>query len=289
MNTDIDQLKVLELNRRFHDEVEASSYDERMGVDHSPENVTRTISELEHVFGKPLPTVEQVVDVGSGTGNIAIKLAIDSRFQQVTAVDISKVSLNVLKQHALKHDVCVNTLVSDMRELPFDDKSVDLLVGCAFLHHLPDPDGFMVEVERVLKPGAAFIIIGEPTSFGAILVELVKSPLVMANRLRGLASKQPIFRWEHDHIDVHTFTDKDVNSLFSERFKDVRICNEGFLEPILDQSLLVPLKAVLPQSRLRDATFKVFIRAGRLLDCWVFNKILPAKCLVTLKVSGVRK
>ena len=60
----------------------------------------------------------------------------------------------------------METIESDMMRLPFPDGSVDYVVGCAFLHHLPHPAGFMGEVKRVLRPGGTFVIIGEPSGFG---------------------------------------------------------------------------------------------------------------------------
>lgn len=41
----------------------------------------------------------------------------------------------------------------DALDLPFPDGSVDLLYGCAFVHHLPDVDAFLTEAVRVLAPG----------------------------------------------------------------------------------------------------------------------------------------
>lgn len=260
-----------------------------MGVKHTGEAVLRIVDELENVLGVRLPEGTHVVDVGAGTGNIAIKLSIDGRFKKVTAVDISKKSLDVLEQHALAHDLNVNTIESNMLRLPFEDSSVDLLVGCAFLHHLPDPKSFMSEVNRVLKPGAPFIIICEPTYFGALLLDIAKYPLVLANRALKLFKKKSLFRWEHDHIDVHTFCEKDVSVLFKDNFSCVRICNEGFVEPVIDQSIIVPLRYIIPQSVIRDNLFNPFLSIAHFFDHYFFNKVVPAKFLVTLKVSGRKK
>ncbi len=121
MRSTVDTLKVLELNRRFHDEVEAQSYDARMGVRHDPISVKRMMDELESVRGAALRG-GHVVDVGAGTGNVAIKLALSGRFSKVSAVDISRVSLETLLVTARDLECEVETIESDMRHLPLVDR-----------------------------------------------------------------------------------------------------------------------------------------------------------------------
>ncbi|WP_415886620.1 class I SAM-dependent methyltransferase [Neptuniibacter sp. QD37_6] len=286
MKTNVDKLKILDLNRRFHDEVEADNYDERMGVNHSTLEVKDTVLELESVLGRPLPAKGRVVDLGAGTGNISIKLALDGRFEKVTAVDISSKSLQVLESTALKHGVEVETIVSDMQKLLFETNSLDLVVGCAFLHHLPDPVAFMLEVRRVLKPEAPFIIIGEPSYFGAAVTNMVKFPLVLINRLRNSFSRERFFHWEHDQIDVHTFSHDDIAEIFNNNFKEIRVCSEGFAEPVIDQAALVPLRHVLPDYLPLRVKFSVIRKVARFTDYLIFNPLLPASMKVTLKISG---
>ena len=286
MQANVDTHKVLEINRRFHDEVEAAHYDERMGVSHSPEAVRKTIDELERVLGDALPRGGWVADVGSGTGNIAIKLALDGRFDRVTAVDISSKSLEKLRDTAETLHVLVETVVSEMRPLPFEDDSLDLLVGCAFLHHMPDPEEFMADVARVLKPGARFVIIGEPTHLGATVTNVVKFPLVAVNRLRRLFVNDNLFRWEHDQIDVHTFTRADVHNLFERRFEKTRVCCEGFLEPVVDQAILAPLRRFLPETGLAGRVFGSIQSSCSAVDRALLNHALPSNFKVSLKVSG---
>lgn len=235
--------KVLVLNRRFHDDVEAATYDDRMGVDFSASAVAATIDELERVLGRPLPRGGIVVDVGAGTGNLAVKLALDGRFDRVIAVDISAGMLASAARSAAANGVCVQTVTNDMTRLPFADGSVDVVVGCAVLHHLPNPVAFLREVRRVLKPGAPCVFIGEPSTSGERLTAAVKSPLlamVKAARLFGLMA-QPL--WEHEAIDVHTFGPDDVDALV-DGFVEVRFAPEGFVAPVIDQGLLAPFSLV---------------------------------------------
>ena len=56
--------------------------------------------------------------------------------------------------------------VVDGESLPYDDDTFDLVVGHAVIHHIPDVEGALREVVRVLKPGGRFVIAGEPTTIG---------------------------------------------------------------------------------------------------------------------------
>lgn len=287
MRAVVDVEKVLDLNRRFHDEVECRAYDQRMGVRYDQVSVREMVDELEQVLGRPLPSGGTVLDVGAGTGNVAVKLAMDGRFDRVVAVDISPGMLREADRNAAENGVEIDTVVSEMRPMPFDDASMDLVIGCAVLHHLPDVEGFVEEVRRVLKPGAPFIFIGEPGTFGARATELLKAPVVIAGRLVNRIRRQDRVLWEHDHIDVHTFSPEDVERLFSRgRFERVRFAPAGFAEPIVDQGLLVVVQALLGDlPGVSDAC--ALTRGGlRQLDVRLLERTLPKGALASVKVCG---
>ena len=289
MRTNINTSYILDINRRFHDEVEADTYDLRMGAAYDKVARARMINELEHVLGAPLPKGGKVLDAAAGTGNISVKLAKTNWFDEVIAIDISSRSLAIARQNARSIGTNIITLPSDMQTLPFEDNSMDMLVGCAFLHHLPEPDKFMKEVLRVLKPGAPFIIIGEPTSFGANAINVTKLPLVLINRLlrRFKKNKETLFNWDHDNIDVHDFTRNDA-ALFLDGFDKTRIITQGFLEPIIDQGILTPIRHVLGENKIVGFIFTQIIIFNRFLDMCLFNNLLPKFMRVTLKISGYK-
>ena len=68
-----------------------------------------------------------IVDVGTGSGCIAITLAKEIKNANVTATDISSKALNVAKQNALNLDVNINFIEGDMLE-PIHAK-FDILVS----------------------------------------------------------------------------------------------------------------------------------------------------------------
>jgi ubiquinone/menaquinone biosynthesis C-methylase UbiE len=283
----VDVARVHEENRRFHDEVEAEVYDQRMGIRYDAESTARITAELEEVLGSPLPG-GTVVDVGSGTGHVAVKLAKTGRFSRVVATDISPKMLACARGNAAAAGVSIETVETDMVRLPLDDASVDLVVGCAILHHLPDPRAFLPEVRRVLKPGAPCIFIGDPSTWGSRLSNVLKLPLLLVYRAyRLLTGRTPKTSWEHDHIDVHTFSKRDIGPL-TAGFERVRILPQGFLEPLLDIAFLTTARERLGGWPGVAPLVDGVRRASRWLDDAILNHVVPGDLRVAMKFSAFR-
>ena len=49
--------------------------------------------------------------------------------------------------------------------LPYDDGSFDTVLSCGVLEHVPDPDGSVMEIRRVLRPGGMFYVTNLPNRF----------------------------------------------------------------------------------------------------------------------------
>lgn len=280
-----DPAHVLQQNLAFHEEAEADTYDQRMGVRHDDEAVAELVGELERVLGEPLPRGGVVADIGAGTGHVAVKLARLGRFERVFAVDISPRMLERASASASALGVPLETRVSDLQRLPFDDGQLDLVVGCAVLHHLPDPAALMVEVARVLRPGGRAVFIGEPSAWGQRLAELVKTPALTLVRLARLVGLRPPPVWDHESIDVHTFSLADIERLTAGHFADVRVVCEGFAEPMIDQGLLVLVQRALGRVPGVAGVTTQSRRILRRLDVHLFDRVLPKGVLASVKLA----
>ena len=113
-----------------------------------------------------LRRIREIVDIATGTGDIARRLANAFPEARVTGVDLSPEMLRRARriasasgQGSLRRNETrrgLGFLQGDMTHLPFADSSVDLLTGGYALRNAPDLKAALEEVLRVLRPGGRF-------------------------------------------------------------------------------------------------------------------------------------
>lgn len=89
--------------------------------------VEKAIKMLENSSSAPL----KVLDVGTGSGNIAIALAKFLPSVEVTAIDVSEAAINLAKENADKNDVSdkINFLEFDLNSDSFPDDMYDMVIS----------------------------------------------------------------------------------------------------------------------------------------------------------------
>lgn len=132
--------------------VSAEGYDRAADVYDRTEKFLATFEQ-----GKLIPLLgdvleKDILDVGAGTGRIAIPLA--RLGARVTALDVSSAMLKQLK----RKQPGIDTFVADAECLPFPDASFDMVIGAFLIVHLKNPHFFFAEAYRVLKPGGRLLI-----------------------------------------------------------------------------------------------------------------------------------
>ncbi|MBT2688696.1 class I SAM-dependent methyltransferase [Bacillus sp. ISL-47] len=97
-----------------------------------------------------------VLDIATGGGHVAKSLS--PHAAQVFATDLTKGMLANTARH-LKDFKNIWYVVADAEALPFLDGSFDAVTCRIAPHHFPNPEKFIKEAERVLKPGGHFLLI----------------------------------------------------------------------------------------------------------------------------------
>ena len=110
---------------------------------------------------------DHVLDIGCGPGTAARLAARDGT--QVTGVDPAEPMLRLagLLTRLRRPAGEIDWLCGGAEDLPMPDESVTVCWSLASVHHWPDLEGGLSEVERVLRPGGTFIALEKRTQPGA--------------------------------------------------------------------------------------------------------------------------
>src|SRR4051794_33030074 len=105
-----------------------------------------------------LPTRGVLLDAGCGTGQMSLPLA--GLGYEVRGYDISPEMITVARSKVQAgHHASYN--VADVRSLPEPDSAVDGIVACKLFVHVSDWRGAVVELLRVLRPGACLLLLND--------------------------------------------------------------------------------------------------------------------------------
>jgi SAM-dependent methyltransferase len=93
----------------------------------------------------------RVLEIGPGTGEFTVRMraALDA---EIVAVDISERLVALVRERG------VEAVVGDVQALPFASRDFDAVVAHFVLHFVPDLDGALREIHRVLRDGGRFLV-----------------------------------------------------------------------------------------------------------------------------------
>lgn len=228
--------QIKEVNVAYHDGA-ALDYDSKWNIQFDDEACQMIRDKLAKALGRDAPPFGDTLEIGAGTGYFSLNLLKAGYIARATATDISEGMLATLSASAEELGLEVETACCEAAELPFSDKSFDVVMGHAVLHHLPDLDAAFREFRRVLKPGGLIVFAGEPSRYGDRLAQVPKRAARVAapawRRLVGAAKRvnghvhEAEVKELEPFVDVHSFTPGDLEGHATRAgLQDVRIAGE---------------------------------------------------------------
>ena len=161
-----------------------------------------------------------IVDLATGTGDLALALAKELPQAEITGVDFSEEML----ARARAKGVC-RALLADAMQLPFGDGTLDCVTIAFGLRNLPDCGGGLREMHRVLKPGGHVLVLEFSLPQLSILRAIYRVYLHRVLPLIGsiLTSERSAYQYLGDSIEQFP-ADAAMMSLLKEcGFSDVHV------------------------------------------------------------------
>ena len=273
----MEQRKTEEQNSAYFDEV-AEGYDERYGL--SVEKCRPRARVMIDQSGRGHSS-DRLLELGCGTGNLAIAFLKEGLASSVTGMDISKGMIEVARKKSAGLKDC-EFVVGSALQLPFPDEQFDVVAADSFLHHILEPVPCLREIRRVLKPGG-YVVFDEPSRDGYAFIEFL---LTMLTEASGQGRKEGPIRdyinllayWrEHEGdakaLEMLALPDKHV---FSKESTSRLAAEAGFSSWDFKPSLgyfptlwTENLASFMAQLGVKEGVGPLAERAGRLLDATV--------------------
>lgn len=230
--------EIRDVNTRYHD-VAADHYDAKWGIDFGEIGAAQVLAKVEKALGHTPDGWARSLEIGAGTGYFTLNLMRAGKIAQATCSDISPGMLATLRANAERLGLDVRTEQVDAERLPFADRSFDLVIGHAVLHHIPDLQRAFAEFSRVLAPGGTALFAGEPSRYGDRLARVPKraagtlAPLwrrAIGARSAPSVADEPTDAALEGFVDVHAFAPGELaRAARGAGFVDVRITGEELL------------------------------------------------------------
>ncbi|HEX2297246.1 MAG TPA: class I SAM-dependent methyltransferase [Pseudonocardiaceae bacterium] len=287
-------------NVLYHD-WEAASYDEKWSISYDQRCIDYAVGRFRAVAGDAGP-YRHALELGCGTGFFLLNLMQGGIAQRGSVTDLSPGMVQVALRNAASLGLDVDGRVADGERLPYADASVDLVVGHAVLHHIPDVPAALREVLRVLRPGGRFVFAGEPTRIGdryarwlGRLTWRATTTLTRLPPLRGWRRPQQ----ELDEssraaaleslVDLHTFDPPELEGVaLGAGAVDVRVITEEFSAAVFGWPVRT-FEAAVSMDRLGPRwayfAYRTWLRLSA-LDQRILSRLLPRALGYNILLTG---
>jgi SAM-dependent methyltransferase len=111
---------------------------------------------------------KRVLEVGSGTGHDSVMLS--SLGAKATALDLTRVALDITRATANEHDAVIDLIAGDTLNLPFQSDTFDVVFSQGLIEHFSDPGPVIKEQARVVRPGG-YLVVDVPQRYSLYTLE----------------------------------------------------------------------------------------------------------------------
>ena len=129
---------------------------------------------------------DHVLDLGSGAGNDCfVARAIVGEEGKITGLDMTEPMIRKARENSTKLGFSnVGFVNGDIEEMPFDEKTFDVVISNCVLNLVPDKAKAFSEIFRVLKPGGHFCV-SDVVIKGSLSEKMLKDAEMYAGCVSG--------------------------------------------------------------------------------------------------------
>jgi ubiquinone/menaquinone biosynthesis C-methylase UbiE len=141
-------------------------------------------------------TTGTILDVGTGTGLLAIEFAKAIPDVEVIGLDLSEIVLDVARDNAQMSakSLRVSFERGDAEDMPFEDDVFDLVISSNTLHLIKHPTRMFDETQRVLKPEGKFFFSDFRRSWLGLFSQHIRAAY-SPNEVRDLLGQTLLQNW----------------------------------------------------------------------------------------------
>lgn len=160
-----------------------------------------------------------LLDIGSGTGKIALSLMQNPLPPYCTLLDISEEMLKIVEMKKKRLQPALQAMISivhaDAEQLPFPNATFDCITAAYLLRNVTNKQKALSEMRRVLQPGCTAILLELSQPKSRVLNVLHKSYLSMVVPIIGKLMTNNKEAYQYLYNSIYSFIDDNTLSSYA--------------------------------------------------------------------------